>query len=107
MIRTYYECNGCGITTTSLDKRQVKLNELSVDLTNYLLFTSGFKMKYPFIDIIFCNECFSKITEGSANVANFGEIETMRKNIADLEKQLEESKKDFTNYKCKIQGLLK
>ena len=99
-----YVCNGCGLYSTYGEK---PFNKVGIDLSNYVLFSSGFIMKNPNQDLLFCNECFSKIKEGEIKIRNFGSTETMRNNISELIEELEKERKEFKLYKSKITSLLK
>lgn len=107
MISVYYKCNGCGLYTEYKGKNEKQLNVISIDLTNYLLLTSGFRMKEPWINIHFCDDCYSQIMKGSCDVAALGDVEILRKKIETLEEEKIEIQKNFDNYKFKVKDLLK
>jgi hypothetical protein len=107
MISVHYICNGCGYYTSYKGKMETQLNVVSVDLTNYLLFTSGFKMEQPQMDLHFCDKCYSKIADGSQIAQTFGNDYLMRKNIEELKEQLSNVKRDFDIYRGRVGNLLK
>lgn len=107
MISTHYICNGCGLYTSYAGKNETQLNELQVDLTNYLILTSGFIMKNPEVKIHFCDKCYSEVIKGEGRVKSLGETETMRIKISKLEEEKEKIFQDFSLYKSQIKHLLK
>ena len=106
MISTHYICNGCGLYTSYKGKNEKQLNEIEVDLSNYLVFTSAFIMKEPIVKIHFCDKCYSKVLDGATKVASFGDSEAMRERITELMKDLEKAKREFEEYKNSIKRLL-
>ena len=106
MISTHYICNGCGLYTSYKGKNEKQLNEIEVDLSNYLVFTSAFIMKEPIVKIHFCDECYSKVLEGEIKVKSFGDRETMRTRISELVKEVSKAKRELEEYKNNIKRLL-
>ena len=106
MISTHYICNGCGLYTSYKGKNEKQLNEIEVDLSNYLASTTAFIMKEPKVKIHFCDNCYSKVLEGEIKVRSFGDSETMRTRISELMKDLEKAKHELEEYKNNIKRLL-
>lgn len=98
------ECNGCGLWE---NRENPPHNKIEVDLSNYVLISTGFKMKYPKTEIHFCNACYAKILDGEIIVANYGGTNALRKKNDLLESQLENLRREFIGYKNQIAVLLK
>ena len=106
MISIFYLCNGCGLYTSYAGKNEKQLNEVTVNLKNYLVMTSAFIMKEPEVKVHFCDKCYSQIMDGEIKVRSFGDIEVMRQKIESLEKDIAKKSEDYAEYKRRIQGLL-
>lgn len=106
MVNAYYICNGCGLYTSYKGKNETQLNVIEVDLTNYLLFNSGFKLKEPRLDIHLCDPCYAKVLDGTVRVQSFGEIETMRKKIEELEGTLKNREENHARFRGDVARLL-
>lgn len=107
MISAHYICNGCGVYTSYAGKNEKQLNEIKVDLTNYLLFTSGLSLKSPEVAIHFCDKCFSQIQEGEIKIRAFGSVEQLRRQLEERDKQLYDVNRKFEAYKNKVSSLIK
>lgn len=107
MINVQYVCNGCGLYTSYAGKSERQLNVIEVDLTNYMLFTSGFKMQCPRVKAHFCDGCYLKIMDGIMRVAALGETETMRKTIESLQSKLNDTDSAFREYRTNVARLLR
>lgn len=107
MISTHYICNGCGLYTSYAGKNEKQLNEVCVNLSNYVILTSGFIMKEPEVKIHFCDPCMAKVIEGDARVKGLGDLQVMREKIDSLEKEKDKIKQEFDLYKCRVSTVLK
>lgn len=98
-----YVCNGCGIYSSYGDK---PFNKINIDLTNHVAFSTGFIMKNPTQDLLFCNECFSKVIDGEIKIRSFGSTSSMIEKISTLEAELKEVESSFSAYKSKVSSLI-
>lgn len=106
MIYVNYICNGCGLYSHYSDDRRKHLNSVEVDMTNYVLFTSGFKLKEPRATLLFCNACMASIMDGEVRVKAMGDTEALRQKIEIVEKENERIKDELRDYRYKVSSLL-
>lgn len=108
MWSIHRECLGCGLYMESNGKITHRWNTYTIDMANYLIYTSGFvpKKYCGLLDVHFCQDCSDKIIQGDVKVKSFGDVETLRERIRELEENNIELKREFDAYKSKIKSLL-
>jgi hypothetical protein len=97
-------CNGCGRWN---EEGKGIYSRISVDLTNYVLFSSGFKLREGKIDIHFCNDCYSEVLEETMYYGTGEEIDRLKNKITEKNKKIENIERDYARYKGVISGLLR
>lgn len=104
MISLHFICNGCGLY---MDTSRNTMHKVNADMTNYLLISSGFKLKEPIMELHFCSECFAKIKDSEIAVSQYGNsVDKLRKDIDEKDKEIKKITEEFNNYKYKIKQLI-
>ncbi len=101
-----YICNGCG-KWSDFGKTHKAFNILKVNMKAYVIFTSGFKLTRPEVELHLCDGCYDEVMRGEALTRSLGSASLMEEKCQKLEIALKVEKDDFRRYKTNVANLLK
>ena len=97
-------CNMCGKWGEEGESAFVKIE---IDLSYYLLFSAGIKLREPKAHVDFCRECYSQVIDLSFRYQTGEEVARLGDQLSAKDKEISELKATLRNYKSEVETLLK